>query len=186
MSPRIHYPESIPFLTHFVSQCSTKFYHASNLSEKNLRKKSSAIFSNLTLNTFMNKQHVRPHLEFVIQTWCPWTQRDIKLLEAVQRRADRWFEGNIRGEVATSEPHNIRRLEEKRGRHEVFKVLKGFTKMDPETWSDYATLQQGQQTRHLTSHLTLNFHKGRLEIRRECFSVQANKVWNALPNHDNT
>jgi hypothetical protein len=39
--------------------------------------------------TFTNlyKQYVRPHLEFVVQAWSPWTLQDKDMLEKVQKRA---------------------------------------------------------------------------------------------------
>ena len=35
------------------------------------------------------QQYVRPHLEFAVAAWSPWTQEDIQCLEAVQQRAVR-------------------------------------------------------------------------------------------------
>ena len=35
----------------------------------------------------LHKTYVRPHLEYAIQAWCPWTVGDNEVLEAVQRRA---------------------------------------------------------------------------------------------------
>ena len=42
------------------------------------------------------KQYVRPHLEFAVPAWSPWTQGDIKTLEKIQQRAVRMVSG-LRG-----------------------------------------------------------------------------------------
>ena len=39
------------------------------------------------------KQYVRPHLEYAIQAWCPWTDSDIDLLESVQKRVIKMVSG---------------------------------------------------------------------------------------------
>ena len=44
------------------------------------------------------RQYIRPHLEFSVQAWAPWCQRDKELLENVQKRAVRMISG-LRSEL---------------------------------------------------------------------------------------
>ena len=39
------------------------------------------------------KQYVRPHLEFAVTAWSPWTEADKECLEKVQRRAVKMISG---------------------------------------------------------------------------------------------
>ena len=132
------------------------------------------------------KQYVRPHLEYAIQAWCPWTQKDIKVLEAVQKRAIRLING-LKGTYEEKlQQINLTTLEERRIRGdaiETFKILKGFTQIRPDTWFELAAIQEGPQTRHLTSFLPLKRQTGNLEIRRKWFSGRATRGWNALPDY---
>jgi len=39
------------------------------------------------------KTYIRPHLEYAIQAWSPYLQKDIECLESVQRAATRFVSG---------------------------------------------------------------------------------------------
>jgi len=78
---------------------------------------------------------VRPHLEYSIQAWRPHNQKDIVLIEGVQRRATQLISGFIgytyedRLNILKLTTLETRRL---RGDHmEVFKMFKGFDNLDP-------------------------------------------------------
>ena len=40
------------------------------------------------------KTYIRPHIEYAVQAWSPWTQQDIKVLEEVQQQAVRMVSGH--------------------------------------------------------------------------------------------
>jgi len=75
------------------------------------------------------KSLVRPHLEYCCQIWCPYYNRDIKLIEGVQRRATKLVTG-------MKELHYSERLRQlglqwlegqkmRSNRIETFKIVKG-------------------------------------------------------------
>ena len=63
-------------------------------------KKANAVLGQLSRDRecFMSlyKTYVRPHLEYTVAAWSPWTLGDKDVLEAVQRRAVRMVT-NLRG-----------------------------------------------------------------------------------------
>ena len=69
--------------------------------------------------------YVRPHLEFSVQSWSPWYEKDIALLEQMQRRAinmvtglsSRTYEGKLNELGLTS-------LEERRKRGDLIQMWK--------------------------------------------------------------
>ena len=89
------------------------------------------------------KSLVRPHLEYSIQAWRPHFQKDIDLIEGVQRRAtklisdlkDKSYENRLR-------ILNLTTLETRRLRGdliEVFKIFKGFDNLDPTMFFELST-----------------------------------------------
>ena len=100
-------------------------------------------FSCFDKDTFVRiyKTYVRPHLEYAVQSWSPWTQQDINSLEAVQKRAIRQITG-IKGTYEEKlKQLNLTTLLERRKRGdaiETFKILKGFTNVDPSIWFQQA------------------------------------------------
>ena len=67
------------------------------------RKKAKIVLGQITC---VFKQYIRPHLEFAIPVWSPWTQGDIELMEKVQIRMVSLVAG-LKGEMTKK---NLKRL----------------------------------------------------------------------------
>ena len=50
-------------------------------------------YKDKTIFVNLYKQHVRPHLEFAVQAWSPWTVADRDALEKAQKRMVRQVDG---------------------------------------------------------------------------------------------
>jgi hypothetical protein len=82
-------------------------------------------------------QYVRPHLEFSVQSWSPWTEADKECLEKVQRRTV----GMVSGLAARDYAERLRELghtnlEERRHQldmQQVHRILVGRDKVKSET-----------------------------------------------------
>jgi hypothetical protein len=130
------------------------------------------------------KQYVRPHLEFATQVWSPWTAADKECLERVQRRAVRMvsgiaakeYEGQLRELGMTT-------LEERRHQadmHMVHKIMHAESGLDPATWFERAETAT-HATRRAADLLNIKAKYGRLEVRRNFFTLRVISNWNNIP-----
>ena len=139
--------------------------------------------------TFVNlyKQYVRPHLEFSVPAWSPWTRGDIETLESVQRKAVNM----VSGLQATSYKEKLAELgllslETRRVQYDLtqaFKVIRGFDQVDRGTWFNLVGHNPGRMTRATSDPLNIVRKECRLDIRRHFFSNRVVEHWNAL-DHD--
>ena len=126
------------------------------------------------------KALVRPHIEYCVQAWRPYYQKDVDNLEKIQRRATRMME-EVRGMDYEERLRqtSLVTLEARRTRAdiiEVFKIMKGLEGLKRE---DFFEMEVEKRTR---GH-TLKIHKkgARLDCRRYSFSQRVVNNWNALP-----
>ena len=134
--------------------------------------------------TQLYKVFVRPHLEYAIQAWCPYTVKEIEVLEKVQKRMVRQIT-SIRGTYEEKLAMiGLTTLQERRVRGdciETFKMLNGFTRVNHEIWFSIMSRTEGAQTRLSSDPLALNSQLARLDLRKYYFSVRVPGIWNSLP-----
>ena len=84
------------------------------------------------------KQYVRPHLEFAVTAWSPWTEADKECLEKVQRRAVKMISGLASNDYMDRLAElGLETLEERRHRidmAQVYKIVTGKDKVKSDTW----------------------------------------------------
>ena len=127
------------------------------------------------------KQLVRPHLEYCSQAWSPWLQKDIELLESVQRRATKMVNGfkDLPYDERLRRMH-LTTLDKSRERGdliEAFKILKGIERIEPEGF--FAMVPEQHHTRGHS--MKLEKKRNRLDVRRGFFSQRVVNNFNALP-----
>ena len=143
------------------------------------------------------KEFVRPHLEYAVQTWCPWLQRDIDLLEDVQKRAVRAVSG-INGSYAEKlSTLNLPSLTARRERGDMiqtFKIVNQIDNVDPKNYFQFSATQHNHATRQgafieaalphqdnvpiPTTNLVVQ--NGNLDLRRNFFTHRVVNKWNNL------
>jgi hypothetical protein len=143
-------------------------------------------FRYLDQNTFclLYKSLVRCHLETSVAVWCPATERDIDLLEGVQRRATKMLPGmKSLSYEARLRKLKLPTLKYRRTRGdmiETFKILS--EKYDPDV-VPILILRDTVQSRSNARGNALTLFQGRskLEVRRNSFTQRIIPVWNSLP-----
>lgn len=133
------------------------------------------------------KVYVRPHLEYCVQAWSPYLEKDRELLEAVQKRAVRMIKG-LKGKTYEErlQECNLTSLTARRQRGdllEVWKILNGKDDLDAKKMFRFAASGAVRDTRMTTNPLNLEHRKFRLDVRKHFFSVRTTKTWNALPDN---
>ena len=123
-------------------------------------------------------QRIRPHLDYGMAACPPRTSAESKLLEGVQSRATAMVHGmkHLNSEERRKRL-GLMKLEERRERGdliEVFKILKGHTRIDPKLFWEVREARNGAR---LVKELAVN---GRRQ-RQSFFSYRVVQKWNLLP-----
>lgn len=124
--------------------------------------------------------YVRPHLEYCIQAWSPYHQKDKKLLERVQRRATKMVKGfrylSYEERLQGLSLKSLSYRRHKADMVQVFKCIKGIDKTN--SGSMFTFSNTGKTRGH---KYKLQKQKFRTGIRQHFFSQRVINSWNNLP-----
>ena len=130
--------------------------------------------------SILYKTYVRPHMEFCIQAWSPYLQKDIKCMEKIQRRATKM----VYGFRDTSYDDRLKilglpSLENRRRRGdlmEVFKILTDRENINKEQFFKFSEFS------HLRGHsLKLSKQRSTRQVRQNFFSQRVVNTWSKPP-----
>ena len=121
-------------------------------------------------------QYVRPHLEYAITVWNPWSQGDIDTLENVQRKAVGMISGlNGKDYYDRLKELDLESLADRRVRFDMLQVYKILNRKDAveyNTWFKTYGDSNHRPTRLAEYHQNLVREKSAEQIYAEIFSVK--------------
>ena len=129
------------------------------------------------------KTYVRPHLEFAVTAWAPWTATDANLLESVQEKAVRntsGLKGNTYEEKCIE--LGLETLAKRRTDQDMvqtFKILKN--QCGIKCNDIFERMDHTAGTRLATDPWNLKKKKAKKEIRAHSFALRVVDPWNNLP-----
>ena len=122
--------------------------------------------------------YVRPHLEYCVQAWSPHFQKDLVMLEKVQRRATRLVSGFRRLDYESRlRELDMYSLERRYKRGDMIEVYKIITGLDNLNVGDFFEFDNDGRRGHSKK---LKVKYARLDIRKFSFSVRVVNLWNSL------
>ena len=131
-------------------------------------------------------QYVRPHLEYAVPVWNPWLQRDIDLIEGVQKKAIRMISGlNSDSYHDRLKELNMETLFDRRIRADmvqVYKILNHKDNVDHKHWFRTIGDANIRSTRlaDCSSNL-IRVKVSKSDLRSNFFSQRVIAKWNDLP-----
>ena len=122
------------------------------------------------------KTYVLPHLDYCCQVWSPWTQKWVKKLEQVQKRALRLIP-SLKGKSYEEKLQclNLLTLENRR------KMFDLINKYKEESMKDGKVLDKSTRMTRSMADKQLEKPRFKLDIRKHAYSIRVIDIWNNLP-----
>ena len=161
-----------------IKQTKNKASGTLNFLQRNLR------ISSKKVKTTAYQAFVRPRLEYASTVWDPWTDRNVKAIESVQRRAARWVTGRWSNYSHPSEmvkELKWRSLQQRRVDNRltmIYKMRNGLVGIDTRS----ILVPMSGMTAAAHPHRYLVPRLGRIDVHTNSFFVRSVVQWNALPN----
>ena len=126
------------------------------------------------------KSLVRPHLDYAIQAWCPYLEKDKKKLEKVQARATKLIPSiqHLPYEERLAKL-KLTTLEKRRERGDLLQTYRIMTQIDKSNPENYFQFANYERTRGHSMKLAKT--RSRLDIRKNFYSQRVVSKWNKLP-----
>ena len=126
------------------------------------------------------KSLVRPHLDYAMQSWCPYLEKDKKILEKVQARATKLI-SSIKHLPYEQRLAKLRltTLEKRRERGDLLQTYRIMTQIDKTKPVHYFQFANYDRTRGHSMKLAKT--RSRLDIRKHFYSQRVVDKWNKLP-----
>ena len=129
------------------------------------------------------RQYVRPHLEFAVVAWAPWTKADIESLEAVQKRAVKAISG-LRGSTYEDKLSELglQSLQDRRREVDMiqtYKIINGIDTDNSDLW--FQREDTRRPTRERAGKDNILVQRSSHEFRRNFFTNRVVAEWNGLP-----
>ena len=130
------------------------------------------------------QQYVRPHLEFAVAAWAPWTAADKDVLERVQKRAIMMVSG-LKGTTYEDRLLELGMVTLEERRHQLdmlqaYKIIHEQDDVERETWFTMVA-ERERATRASADPWNVQIPASRLEVRRHFFSQRVPVPWNEVP-----
>ena len=135
-----------------------------------------SIDKNIFLSLY--KTLVKPHLEYCVQVWSPYTKKDKEVLEKVQRRAIKMIRGF--GKLTYEERLlncGLTTLEKRRCRGDLIETYKLMTNKEVTPYSRFFQLAEREGLR---GHKYKIYMKSEGAIKQRFFSSRVINAWNEL------
>jgi len=128
----------------------------------------------------MFKVFVRPCLEYACESWSPYLNRDVELLERVQRLFTRrlpcFDSQTYEQRLSFLELETLKRRRTIRDLVMTYKIIHGHVNLNFDLFFEYAP---NVGTRGHSYKLLVK--RSRLDIRKHFFAIRIVPVWNSLP-----